>query len=72
MDYTPALQPLFYYLCYLIPLFIFAAVIKFPWFKGKVGEAIVNLSAKISLDKMRYDLIKGVTLPTEDGTIEID
>lgn len=57
---------------YLIPLFILAAVIKSPWFKGKAGEAVVNLSAKLFLDKTRYHLMKNVTLPTEDGTTQID
>ncbi|MCK2148605.1 NERD domain-containing protein [Marinobacter alexandrii] len=57
---------------YLIPLFILVAVIKSSWFKGKAGEAVVNLSAKLFLDKTRYHLIKNVTLPTEDGTTQID
>ena len=57
---------------YLIPFFLVAAVIKSPWFKGRAGEAVVNLSAKLFLDKTRYHLIKNVTLPTEDGTTQID
>lgn len=57
---------------YLIPLFILVAVIKSSWFKGKAGEAVVNLSARLFLDKTRYHLIKNVTLPTEDGTTQID
>lgn len=57
---------------YLIPLAILTAVIRSPWFKGKAGEAIVNLSAKLFLDKNRYHLIKNVTLPTEDGTTQLD
>ena len=58
---------------YLIPLFLLvAAVIKSPWFKGRAGEAVVNLSARLFLDKACYHLIKNVTLPTEDGTTQID
>lgn len=72
MDYAPALPPLFDYLWYLIPLFTLAAVIKSPWFKGEAGEAMVNLSAKLLLDKTRYHLIKNVALPTEDSTTQID
>ncbi len=37
-----------------------------------MGEFIVNLSAKLLLDKKQYHLIKNVTLPTEDGTTQID
>lgn len=72
MDYTPALQPLFDSLWYLIPLFIIAAAIKSPWFKRKAGEGVVNLSARLSLDKTRYHLIKNVTLSTKNGATQID
>jgi predicted RNA-binding Zn-ribbon protein involved in translation (DUF1610 family) len=59
-------------LWYLIPIAILAAVLKSPWFKGVAGEFIVNISAKIMLNKDEYHLIKNVTLPTEDGTTQID
>ena len=59
-------------LWYLIPIVILAAIIKSPWFKGVRGEFIINLSAKWFLDKNRYHLIKNVTLPTEDGSTQID
>ncbi|OUS04083.1 nuclease [Gammaproteobacteria bacterium 42_54_T18] len=57
---------------YLIPIFIFAIVIKSAWFKGILGEWQVNLLIKFFLDKNDYHLIKNVTLPTEDGTTQID
>jgi restriction system protein len=57
---------------YLIPIFIFATVIKFAWFKGILGEWQVNLLIKFFLDKNEYHLIKNVTLPTDDGTTQID
>lgn len=57
---------------YLIPLLILASIIKTPWFKGWFGEAMVNLSARLFLDKTVYHLIRNVTLPTEDGTTQID
>ena len=57
---------------YLLPLFILLPILRTPWFKGKAGEAMVNLAAKLFLDKTRYHLIKNVTLPTEDGTTQID
>ncbi len=37
-----------------------------------MGEFIVNLATKISLDKTVYTLFKNVTLPTDDGTTQID
>jgi hypothetical protein len=57
---------------YLIPIFIFAIVIKSAWFKGVLGEWQVNLLIKFFLDKNEYHLIKNVTLPTADGTTQID
>lgn len=57
---------------YFVPLFILLPILRTPWFKCKAGEAMVNIAAKLSLDKARYHLIKNVTLPTEDGTTQID
>ena len=57
---------------YLIPIFIFAVIIKSAWFKGVLGEWQVNLLIKFFLNKNNYHLIKNVTLPTDDGTTQID
>jgi len=57
---------------YLIPIFVFAVIIKSAWFKGVMGEWQVNLLIKFFLDKNEYHLIKNITLPTDDGTTQID
>ena len=57
---------------YVIPLIILAALLKSPWFKGVMGEFWVNLMTRLFLNKNTYHLIKNVTLPTEDGTTQID
>lgn len=57
---------------FLIPLGILAALSKSAWFKGVVGEGLVNISAKCLLNKEEYHLVKDVTLPTDDGTTQID
>ena len=72
MDLSPVYQLLITVLWYLLPLAIMLGVLKSSWFKGKFGEFLVNLSARWLLDKSRYHLIKNVTLPTEDGTTQID
>lgn len=59
-------------LWFLIPIAILASVLKSPWFKGIIGEFMVNLAAKLLLDKTKYHLLKNVTLPTENGTTQID
>lgn len=72
MNFTPMINQIMSTLWYLIPIAILAAVLKSPWFKGVMGEFIVNLSARLFLDKEKYHLIKNVTLPTEDGSTQID
>lgn len=72
MDFSPIVNQIVSALWYLIPIAILAGVLKSPWFKGVVGEFIVNLSAKFLLDKEKYHLVKNVTLPTEDGSTQID
>lgn len=72
MDFAPIISQVFSALWYLIPLFILAGVLKSPWFKGVMGELIVNLSARYLLDQNHYRLIKNVTLPAGEGTTQID
>jgi len=72
MDFSPLYQQLITVAWYLVPFLIFTGLIKSPWFKGKFGEFLVNLYARCFLDKSRYHLIKNVTLPTDDGTTQID
>ena len=57
---------------YFVPLFILLPILRTPWFKGKAGEAMVNLAAKLFLDRTRYHLLKNVTSPTKDGATPID
>lgn len=72
MDFSPIISQVISSLWWLIPIGILVAIIKSPWFKGLVGEFIVNLSASLFLDKDKYYLIKNVTLPTDDGSTQID
>lgn len=72
MDFAPIIHQVFSALWFLVPLAILAAVLKSPWFKGITGEAVINLSAKLFLNAREYRLIRDVTLPTADGTTQID
>lgn len=72
MDFTPIINQVLGILWYLIPLAILAAILKSAWFRGVAGEFVVNLSARLFLDKQTYHLINNVTLPTEDGSTQID
>lgn len=43
-----------------------------PSIKGKIGEDVVNLAAKLRLDSDVYHLIKDVMIPSKNGTTQID
>ena len=72
MDFTPVMAPLLSQLGYLLPLLLIAVVIKTPWFKGMIGEWFINVSIRLFLDRREYHLLKDVTLPTPQGTTQID
>ncbi len=72
MNFEPLLNQIYNMLWYLVPLFILMAVIKSAWFKGVFGEFQVNLAFKLFLPKDDYQLFKNVTLPTKDGSTQID
>lgn len=57
---------------YFIPIILILVFLKSPIGKGIIGEFLVNLAINIRLDKKKYHLLKNVTLPTEDGTTQID
>jgi predicted RNA-binding Zn-ribbon protein involved in translation (DUF1610 family) len=72
MDLSPLINQIVSALWYLLPIAILAGIFKSSWFKGVAGEFFVNSSVKFLLDKEKYHLIKNVTLPTEDGSTQID
>lgn len=57
---------------YVVVILIFLAFLKTPFFKGFMGEVIINITTSLFLDKKKYHLIKNVTLPTDDCTTQID
>ncbi|WP_160061444.1 NERD domain-containing protein [Psychromonas sp. L1A2] len=57
---------------FILPLFILPVVLKSAWFKGILGEFLVNFLLTKFLPKKQYTLIKNITLPTDDGTTQID
>ncbi|MHC9511018.1 nuclease-related domain-containing protein [Kangiella sp. M94] len=56
---------------WLIPIPIILVFLQSPYFKGKVGERRVK-SASSRLDPTKYTIFHDVTLPTSDGTTQID
>lgn len=72
MDFTPVIASAYSMIAYFIPVAIILAVVKSAWFKGIFGEFLVNTAARFLLDKSKYHLIKNITLPTNDGSTQID
>jgi len=71
MDYvTPMLGALKGF-WWIIPLVFLIGLFKTPWWKGILGEALVKLAAN-RLPKDTYHALHNVTLPTPDGTTQID
>lgn len=56
---------------YIIPFLFIVPLLKSRWFKGVFGEYLVNKLLS-QLPQSDYTLIKDVTLPTKDGTTQID
>ena len=71
MDVTAIIYPLLGQLWYLLPLLLIATLVKSPWFKGMIGEWLINVSIRLFLDQREYHLLKDVTLPIPQGGIAL-
>ncbi|MDR6677228.1 hypothetical protein J2W58_001414 [Pseudomonas psychrotolerans] len=71
MDFS-LLTPFAPTLFWLLPLAFVIGLLKSPWIKGYLGELLVRLFAQWRLDKQTYRRLNNVTLPTPDGTTQID
>jgi len=49
IDLSAIFSQLFSFFWWAIPLFVIAALFKSPWFKGFLGEVMVNMSARLFL-----------------------
>ena len=72
MDYSPFAMQILSGLWFVLPLVFLGAFLRSSWFKGRIGEWLVNRAIKSTLPKRDYHLFKDVTLSTEDGTTQID
>ena len=71
IDFSTVLAPLLQ-LWWLLPITAVILFFKSPTGKGIVGEGLLNFVINIALDKKKYQLLKNITLSTEDGTTQID
>ena len=52
-----------------VPLLLLIPIARTAWFKGLMGEWLVNLSARLFLPSSKYTRFHNVTLNTLDGTV---
>jgi hypothetical protein len=71
MDYSPIVNEVLK-LWWVIPILLFISIFRTPWFKGVLGEALVKCTARLRLPDDIYHQLHNVTLPTPDGTTQID
>ena len=72
MDFTPIIQAVIKPILWALPIIVIIGLLKTPKVKGIFGEAFVKLLAKFKLPADVYIPIHNVTLPTPDGTTQID
>lgn len=72
MDFSPIINVVLKALWWFIPVVIVIGILKSPWGKGYLGELLVRILARFMLDKNTYHRVHNVTLPTPDGTTQID
>ena len=71
INFSAILIPLLQ-LWWLLPIIVIAIFFKSPIGKGIVGEGLLNFIINIALDKEKYQLLKNVTLRTDNGTTQIE
>lgn len=72
MDLSPIIDEVLKPFWWLLPLMLLAGIFKTSWWKGLVGELAVCVAAGLGLDSDTYCRLHNVTLPTPDGTTQID
>lgn len=72
MNLSPAILEIAKTFWWFIPAIIFIGILKSARMKGLIGELMVRLLARFILNKSTYHKIHNVTLPTPDGTTQID
>lgn len=72
MDITLFIGTLFSQNWFVILLLVIITLFRLPWFKGAIGECKINHILRTSLPCDAYHLLKNVTLPTQEGSTQID
>lgn len=72
MDLTPLISDFYKVVLFVVLIALLIGLFKSPWGKGYFGEAVVRILSKLMLNKDTYRAFHGLTLPTPDGSTQID
>lgn len=72
IDYQAIVAPALPILYWLIPVMLLIGFLKSPTVKGWLGELALRIFSRLTLPKETYRRLYNVTLPTPDGTTQID
>jgi hypothetical protein len=72
MDIGPLVNTIWMFILALVGITIVKGVLTSRSFKGWIGEFLVRHAVSTQLDPQRYHQLHDVTLPTADGTTQID
>lgn len=72
MNLLPIANEFLKHFWWLIPIVFIVGLLKMPTVKGYIGEMVVRFLAHFMLDKTTYHQLHNVTVPTPDGTTQID
>jgi restriction system protein len=71
-DPSSLLLHLFAPFWWMLPLALLSALVRLPAVKGWLGEILLHATLTLVLPRARYHLLRNLTLPTADGSTQID
>jgi hypothetical protein len=72
MDLTPLISDFYKIILFVVLIALLIGLFKSPWGKGYFGEVMVRLLSKLMLNKDTYRAFHDLTLPTPDGSTQMD
>lgn len=72
MNSTIIFAQLLHLLWFLVPILLLVVLFKSMWFVDTMGEFVLDKNIKRNLDPNKFHLLQNVTIPCEEGSMQID